>query len=274
MQGMTKTGSCFSALAVALLTCPSPALALESGQCLPLAEMNNALRADNQRTIVIGNRTETVEVDVPDRHGMSRRDYARRAEDFRTPGGRDRFLQFLRQERPNATAQDLRERLEIAIAISEERSRLPARMEVRTASEAITSNADGSLGYSLSGDRPRETSAVTVCVRARLSDVRLNDARLPAIPRAAYLGGAFDRLVESNAARNMRPMVVANTVFPDGNGGRRPGRPLILFGNVPQRSASLTTYTVGGEAAELAAMTDTDYTPVAMERLGAQTPSP
>lgn len=252
----------------------TPASALESGRCLPIADMNNALRADNQRTIVIGNRTETVEVDVPDRHGMSRRDYDRQAAEFRTTEGRRRYLQFLRQRNPNASAQQLQRDLQDAITISEYRSQLPAQTEVRQSSEVITSNSDGSLGYSLSGDKPRETSAVTVCVRARLSDVRLFDARLTTIPHDAYLGGSFDRLVDNNASRGFRPMVVANTVFPDGNGGTRLGRPIVLFGNVQLRSASLTTYTGNGETAELAAMVSTDYTPVAIERLNGQSPAP
>lgn len=34
----------------------SPALALEPRQCLPMAEMNAALRAEGQRTLIIGNR--------------------------------------------------------------------------------------------------------------------------------------------------------------------------------------------------------------------------
>lgn len=133
--------------------------------------------------------------------------------------------------------------------------------------ETITSNADGSLGYNLAGDRPREEPSTNVCVGAKLTNVRLYDARQTAIPRDAYLGGSFNTLVNDNAARGTRPMVVADTVFSDGDGGTRLGRPIVLFGNVEGRSASLVTYTANQEPARLALMVDTDYTPAALERI-------
>lgn len=194
--------------AAAALACSTPAMALEAGQCLPMAEMNAALRAEGQRTMIIGNRSAVEERDAAGN---------------------------------------------------------PTRLAERV--ETITSNADGSLGYNLAGDRPREEPSTNVCVRAKLTNVRLYDARQTTIPRDAYLGGSFNTLVNDNAARGTRPMVIADTVFPNGNGGTRLGRPIVLFGNVEGRTASLVTYTANNEPARLAGLVSTDYTPAALERI-------
>lgn len=191
-----------------LMACANPAFALEPGQCLPMAEMNAALRAEGQRTMIIGNRSAVQERDAAG----------------------------------NVTA--VVERV-----------------------ETITSNADGSRGYNLKGDRPREENSTNVCVGAVLTNVRLYDASQPTIPRDAYLGGTFNQVVDRNAALGTRPMVVADTVFSNDNGGTRLGRPIVLFGNMEIRGASLMTFTANREPAELALMVDTDYTPAAMERI-------
>lgn len=191
------------------LTAAEPAATgLQPGQCLPMADMNAALRAEGQRTMIIGNRSAVQERDAA--------------------GNPTRVTESV---------------------------------------ETITSNADGSIGYNLAGNRPREEASTTVCVGARLTNVRLYDARSGTIPRDAYLGGTFNQLVDENAARGTRPMVVADTVFPNDNGGTRLGRPIVLFGNVEGRSGSLVTYTANLEPARLALMVDTDYTPAAMERI-------
>jgi hypothetical protein len=181
---------------------------LQAGQCLPMAEMNAALRAEGQRTMIIGNRSAVQERDAA--------------------GNPTRVVENV---------------------------------------ETITSNADGSLGYNLGGDRPREEASTRVCVGAKLTNIRLYDARQASIPRDAYLGGTFNQLVDENAARGTRPMVVADTVFSNDNGGTRMGRPIVLFGNVEGRSGSLVTYTANQEPARLALLVSTDYTPAAMERI-------
>lgn len=192
----------------ALMACANPAFALEPGQCLPMAEMNAALRAEGQRTMIIGNRSAVQERDAAG----------------------------------NVTA-------------------------VVERAEVITSNADGSVGYNLGGNRPREEASTEMCVGAKLTNVRLYDARQTAIPRDAYLGGTFNQVVDRNAALGTRPMVVADTVFSNDNGGTRLGRPIVLFGNMEIRGASLMTFTANREPAELALMVDTDYTPAALERI-------
>jgi hypothetical protein len=198
----------FVAAAGAALACATPSMALEAGECLPMAEMNAALRAEGQRTMIIGNRSAVAERDAA--------------------GNPTRVEEF---------------------------------------AEAITSSADGNVGYNLAGNRPREETSTEMCVRAKLTNVRLFDARLPTPAREAYLGGTFNTLVDQNAALGTRPMVVADTVFPDGNGGTRLGRPIVLFGNTQIRGGSLMTFTANQEPAELALMVDTDYTTAALERL-------
>ncbi len=62
---MAKTGLMSSALSAAFIASigfATPAHALEPKQCLPMAEMNSALKAEGQRTMIIGNR---VYVDSP-----------------------------------------------------------------------------------------------------------------------------------------------------------------------------------------------------------------
>lgn len=133
---------------------------------------------------------------------------------------------------------------------------------------AVTANPDGSLGYQIEGNNSRSTPSTNVCVAARLTNVRLYDARKPSIPREAYLGGDFNRIVEGNAEVGTRPMVIADTIHRnrDGSGYHR-GLPMVVFGNMEGRSASISTYD-GHQAEMLALMNNTDYTPVALQRLG------
>lgn len=132
----------------------------------------------------------------------------------------------------------------------------------------VTSNPDGSLGYQLEGNNSRSAPSTNVCVGARLTNVRLFDARKPSIPRDAYLGGVFNTMVDSRAEIGTRPMVIADTIHRnrDGSGYHR-GLPMVLFGNMEGRSASIVTYD-GQQAEMLALMNNTDYTPVALQRLG------
>jgi hypothetical protein len=198
-----------AAMVSSALACATPAMAeLPTDRCIPMPELNPLLRAEGQRTMIIGNRSAVQERDAAGN---------------------------------------------------------PTR--VTENAEAITSNADGSVGYSLIGDRPREEPSTCMRPRARLTNVRLFDARQTVIPRDAYLGERFNQLVDQNAALGTRPMVVADTVFSNDNGGTRLGRPIVLFGNPEGRSASLVTYTANQEPAELAFMVRTDYTPAAMERI-------
>lgn len=207
-QYMTRSKLLTSALGAAFLgavAMATPAHALDAKQCLPMAEMNAALKADNQRSLILGNR-----------HGM-------------------------------------------AVVVNGD-----ARNGVLTPNymNAVTSNADGSVGYQIEGDQPRDQISTQVCVRAKLTNVQLLDARSTDIPNAVLLGGAFNQGVRELAEKGTRPMLVADTVF-----GTQKGLPLVVFGNLAHRSGGLITRLPDGTPQTLAVMGQTDYTPEALSRL-------
>lgn len=53
----------------------------------------------------------------------------------------------------------------------------------------FTSNANGSKGYAIRGDKPFGEQAETVCVDSVYRDIRLNDISKPGIPAWAKMGG-------------------------------------------------------------------------------------
>ncbi|WP_066769271.1 hypothetical protein [Sphingobium sp. CCH11-B1] len=53
----------------------------------------------------------------------------------------------------------------------------------------FTSNADGSKGYAIRGDKPFGEQAETACIDSVYRDVRLNDISKPGIPAWAKMGG-------------------------------------------------------------------------------------
>ena len=205
---MRNFGLAAAAFATALGMSAS-AQALEAKQCLSMDDMNAALRAEGQRTLIIG----------------------------------DRIAAMGNTANPGVTTRMVR--------------------NVNT----VTSNEDGSVGYQLEGDKSRAEISTKVCVRAKLTDIQLFDARKTTIPKAAYLGGDFDRTVNESATVGSRPMIVANTVFGTGDSTRY-GLPLVVFGNIPERAAAIATQTSEGKAELLAVMNQAEYTPVALQRLG------
>lgn len=134
----------------------------------------------------------------------------------------------------------------------------------------VTSNADGSVGYQLEGDLPRAQPSTSVCVAAKLTNLRLYDNRVTTIPAAAYLGGQFDAVVRENASKGNRPMMIADTVHSVRGGGEQRGLPLVMFGNVTSRTASLATQLSDGRPQFLVGMSDTEYTPAGLARLNPQ----
>ena len=187
---------------------PATAQSLEPGQCLPIAEMNTALKALGQRTLVIGNR-EALNNDSTRSSGVRITRYA----------------------------------------------------------NAVTSNADGSLGFQIEGDLPRAQSSTKMCVAARLTNISLLDARVPGVQPSALLGGAWDNEVREKEALGTRPMLIADTVHRNRDGTLRRGLPMIVFWNAKGRSGSIYARATDGTAAALILMSDTDYTPFALERL-------
>jgi len=189
----------------------TPALALEPKQCLPMAQMNAALKAEGQRSLIIGDRRAVN--DAPERaSGVRVTNYA----------------------------------------------------------NIVTSNADGSVGYQLEGDLPRAQSSTSMCVRAKLTNIRLFDARKPGTLPGMLLGGAFDDDVRDKEKRGTRPMVITDTVHRAPDGSQRLGLQMIVYGNMAGRSASIYARDANGDPVFMVLMGDTDYTPFAIQTLDAR----
>lgn len=204
MRGLVVAGS----VLVSFVFLSSPAQALDPRQCLPMAEMNAALRAEGQRTIIIGDRVA-----------------------LRNDGSRESGLR------------------------------------VQGWVNTFTSNADGSLGYNLEGDRPSGEPSTRVCVASKFTNIRLFDARRPGIPDAALRGGAFDDFLRRDERRGIRPMMQADGVSAGPNGEARRGNSVTLQGEMAQGSAMLFVNRPDGRAESLFLMDNVAYTPAALERL-------
>lgn len=187
---------------------PSSALALEPRQCLPMAEMNAALRAEGQRTIIIGDRAA-----------------------LRNDASRDSGIRVQRW--------------------------------VNT----FTSNDDGSVGYNLEGDRPSGEASTRACVRAKLTNIRLYDARRPGVPQAALRGGPFDDFLRRDETHGIRPMLQADSVSTGPNGEVRRGNGITLQGDMARGSAMLFVNRADGTSESLYLMDNVTYTPTGLERL-------
>lgn len=186
-------------------------MALEPKQCLPMAEMNAALKAEGQRTMIIGDR---VYVDSPTDDIMDAR-----------------FNRFV---------------------------------------NTVTSNNDGSLGYQLEGDKPRAQASDKVCVRAKLANVRLFDARKPGLNQSALLGGAFNESIIGSEKNGTRPMVIADSVHRDTSGNERTGLPVVLLGNMEVKAGVMISRQPDGRPINMLRMTSTEYTTAGLARLTPQ----
>lgn len=184
--------------------------ALEPKQCLSMADMNAALKAEGQRTLFIANRTALK-------------------------------------------------------SAPERKSGIAADQWVNT----FTSNANGSLGYNLEGDKKKGELSSLVCVRAKYINVRLYDARKPGTPPAAKRGGNFDLSLKSNEALGTRPAMQADTIATAPDGSVREGNGLTLLANMKAKGAYMVVNYEGGDSADLFMMTDAEYTPTALARLEA-----
>ena len=199
--------SAFTAAMAAAMTCSTPALALEARQCLPMAEMNAALKAEGQRTMIIGDR----------------------------------------------------------LALQNDNNRQSG-LRVDEYANAVTSNADGSVGYQLEGDRSRAETSTSMCVRAKLTNVRIFDAARPGVPPQALLGGRIDEMLRADAEIGARPMVVADTVHKASDGSERIGLPMVVTANMPVRVGAIYARQASGDPLLLVRLGTLDYTPAGLER--------
>ena len=200
------TSSAVGMAFAAALCAAQPADALEARQCMSMTEMNAALRAEGQRTMVIGDR-----------------------EVLNNPTGRltDASLTHY----------------------------------VNT----VTSNADGSLGYQLEGDRPRSEASTRVCVAAKLTNIRIFDASQPGVPQQVLLGGSFDDVLRAGDQIGTRPMVLADTVH-GSEGAYRLGLPIVITMNRSSGAGVMLTRQQNGEAVRLKDLASLDYTDAGRER--------
>ena len=187
---------------------PTPTAQLQSGQCMPMADLNAAMRAQGQRTVIIGDRAAV-----------------------------------MNDGQPNAF--------------------------VRRWVNTVTSNADGSVGYQIEGNNPRATQSTEVCVAARLTNVRLLDARLSTVPNEVLLGGRFNDAMRASIADGVRPMVVADTILGAGSTERR-GLPIVVLADLDSanRPGLIAVRRPTGESEMLIQMQNLEYTSVGLERLG------
>lgn len=123
----------------------------------------------------------------------------------------------------------------------------------------VAANLENGQGYSFEGDKPRGIPATRICISAVLESTTLYNINNTAIPRAAYLGGAFDKVVETAAQRGDRPMVIANTVFREGE-RKRNGLPFVLFGNAARKGGAITSISADGVPALLGVLSELEYT--------------
>lgn len=198
----------FGSLAMAALVLPLGAQALEPRQCLPMAEMNAALVAEGQRTLIIGNRIAFLD----------------------GPGGR-----------------------------------IEAGKNVNT----FTSNADGSVGYNLEGDKPMGEPSTRVCVAARFTNIVLYDARSPGTPPGALRGEPFDSHLRENEAVDYRPMLQADAVTRAATGAWQIANGMTLLGRTAGQGAWMTIVYPDGRFSDLMFMGDVSYTPTAIARIDA-----
>jgi len=173
-----------------------------------MAEMNAALRAEGQRTLIIGDR------------------------------------EYIANDNSNA-----------------------AGLAVRRFANAVTSNENGSLGYQLEGDRPRNETSNRMCVGAKFINIRIFDAHVAGTPAAARLGGLFDQLLAANERRATRPMVIADTVHPNGDGTYRRGMIFSLLGNTRLGAAFAFAVSRDGRYEEHFQMGNVEYTQAARDKL-------
>lgn len=200
------TSSAVGMAFAAALCAAQPADALEARQCMSMTEMNAALRAEGQRTMVIGDR-----------------------EVLNNPTGRIADASITRY--------------------------------VNT----VTSNTDGSLGYQLEGDRPRNETSTRVCVAAKLTNIRIFDASRPGVPQQVLLGGRFNDAIRADEAIGARPMVLADTVH-GSEGAYRLGLPIVITLNESSQSGLMMARQPNGEAIKLMDMASLDYTDAGRER--------
>ncbi|UDF05350.1 hypothetical protein [Asticcacaulis sp. AND118] len=132
---------------------------------------------------------------------------------------------------------------------------------------AVTSNADFTVGYQIEGDLPRVEKSANVCVRAKLANIRLYDARKPGTRKAFLFGGKFDAEVREKETAGTRPVIIADTVHTASDGTQQHGLPMVMFWHPKGHSATIYAVGVGNEPRLLVFMGDTELSASAVKWL-------
>jgi hypothetical protein len=133
---------------------------------------------------------------TPDRHGLSEQNYADLNNELQTRAGQERFMAFLRMMNPNLSDADIRQRLEIANAITAERGgrgNAETRRIIESTSPELVEEVTGNLaqwnemqGRSPTPDANNHANAEAGAISA---DTRSYDPLASTSARMGILGG-------------------------------------------------------------------------------------
>lgn len=143
------------------------------------------------------------------------------------------------------------------------------RIEAGRSVNTFTSNADGSVGYNLEGDKPMGEPSTQVCVRAKFTNIVLYDARKPGTPQGAWRGEPFDAHLRENEAADYRPMLQGDAVTRSATGEWVIANGMTLLGRIAGQGAWLEVNYADGRYADIMFMGDVSYTPTALARIEA-----
>jgi hypothetical protein len=138
-----------------------------------MADMNAALRAEGQRTLIIGDRMDYEGQRLTfGNTTMTRAEWRDLTRQLRsdTQVRRDLIARMRRDGKTQQEADALIARILGVTAILE---RGDPDSPVPRVMTAFAANSDGSVGYNLEGDRPRDQPSTRVCVGVKFTNVRL-----------------------------------------------------------------------------------------------------
>ena len=143
----------------------------------------------------------------------------------------------------------------------------PSGVKVTRYMNVVTSNSYFSKGYQLEGDLPRATDSTDVCVTAKLTNIRLYDARRYVAKQTYPFGDPFTAELRKKETAGTRPVIIADTLHSNEDGTERLGQSMVLFWHPTGRSATIYAVSGNQEPRFLVFMGDTDLTKTALNWL-------
>lgn len=228
---------------------PSSALALEPRQCLPMAEMNAALRAEGQRTLIIGDRMdyEGQRLTFGDTT-MTRAEWRDLTRQLRSDTQVRRDL-IARMRRDGKTQREADAYIARILGVTAILERGDPDSPVPRVMTAFAANSDGSVGYSLEGDRPRDQRSTRVCVVVKFTNVRL---------------------ARRSAARAASPdtyLFTGDSVASGPDGTSRAGATGAVIGNGASGEMTFVLLVPGGAPRRIFTMERAELTPAALSMM-------